>query len=438
MQEHPDAPKFNYRATDRLSEADLAVLRDFRRNAFSKPGEKSREIAVQPSDSLLEKVDYWLKTVPWFRRYQVRGACDFTDIPLMSRDEIAQQQVYLVPDDANLERLMIYKTAGTTGHPLCVPSHPLSVASYQAIIDAVLESLGVRLDHKCGQTSGILIGAQKHTVTYATVLSYWNEGGFAKINLDLSQWPRPDSPRRFLNSVRPKILTGDPISFAHLMDHVALDYAPQAIVTTAIQLSKKYRERLRNHFGCPVIDWYSLTETGPIGFATEDAFDWLLKDIFIELIGDDGDPIHEPGIRGEIAITGGRNPFVPLLRYRTGDFAVWQQGTYALRLSDLEGRAPVYYRDGKGGIVNSVDISRVFRGFPVVQHRFRQDRDLSCHATVRFIDHQTTSVIDQLRSQLEELFDHSCTVAVAIDPNLGENEVGEKVFPYKAEWRLEE
>ena len=50
------------------------------------------------------------------------------------------------------------------------------------------------------------------------------------------------------------------------------------------------------------------------------------------------------GVRGEITLTGGRNPFLPLLRYRTGDFASLDTINGHRVLLGLEGREPVEYR----------------------------------------------------------------------------------------------
>ena len=63
-------------------------------------------------------------------------------------------------------------------------------------------------------------------------------------------------------------------------------------------------------------------------------------------------------VRGEIAVTGGRNPFVPLLRYRTGDWGRLDYGRCPCgdrmpRLLDLEGRPPVVFRRPDGSPVRS-------------------------------------------------------------------------------------
>ena len=168
-----------------------------------------------------------------------------------------------------------------------------------------------------------------------------------------------------------------------------LPLRPRAMISTAVAMSAGLRDRLAAHFGCPVIDWYSLTETGPIGYACPrgPGYHVLPADLHVEAIDDQGIPVA-PGQRGEITVTGGRNPYLPLLRYRTGDWgrlelAACACGDTSPRILDLEGREPVLFRAAGGELVNPVDLSRVLRAFPFVQHELRQRADRSCELVYR-------------------------------------------------------
>ena len=95
-----------------------------------------------------------------------------------------------------------------------------------------------------------------------------------------------------------------------------------------------------------------------------------------------------PGQRGEITVSGGRNPFLPLLRYRTGDFgrldhAPCPCGDPRPRIVDLEGRPVVVFRASDGTPVGPVDISRALRELPILRHAFVQHVDGSCELTVQ-------------------------------------------------------
>ena len=67
---------------------------------------------------------------------------------------------------------------------------------------------------------------------------------------------------------------------------------------------------------------------------------------YCELLDNDGNPVTEPGQRGEIVGTGFINRVVPFIRYRTGDYATYESdrckecGREHMILTKIEGRWP--------------------------------------------------------------------------------------------------
>ena len=380
--------------------------------------------------------------VPSFRaRVPHPSAVDraWSRIATASREDLATRPERLVPDDAPLGRMIVYRTAGTTGHALLVPHDARAAACYLPLLELALARWG--LDARFGaEEVAMLVGAQAHTVTYATALAVWGQAGFAKLNLARAEWPGDDAPARFFADLEPALLTGDPISFAELVAR-GVQVQPRALVTTAVAMSDAVRERLAAHFRAPVIDWYSLTETGPIGYACPrggGAYHVVAHDLFVEVLDPRGASVG-PGERGEIAVTGGRNPYLPLLRYRTGDWgrldlAACACGDPMPRIVELEGRAPVLLRAAGGGSVNPVDVSGVLRAHPIVQHELVQRADLSCELTIRTTsgDPVDTAVLER---ELRALFG-DVPLVFRVDPTLGDR-TG-KVAPYRSELRFEE
>jgi phenylacetate-CoA ligase len=285
-----------------------------------------------------------------------------------------------------------------------------------------------------------LVGAQARTVTYPTVLSAWNGAGFAKLNLRAGDWPREESAQRYFEDLAPRLLTGDPISFAEMM-RLNIACRPKALISTAVAMSQTLREKLRRAFGCPVIDWYSLTETGPIGYLCPqgEAYHLLPHDVHVEAVRPDGSAAA-PGERGEITVSGGRNPFLPLLRYRTGDygsleFSPCPCGDPMPRIQQLEGRAPVLFRAADGSTVNPVDLSRILREFPFVQHELRQHADRSCELVARPMVGPLPDVAI-VANALRDVLGH-IPIEVRFDARLGDRQDG-KVIPYQSELLLED
>lgn len=430
--EHPDAPRWNYEVGDRVVAEDLRAVNALRRRLS---GPRAQGTGAPPL-SILRWVRRMRPLVPSFRaripqRFDLRSR--WAGIPTVWREDLALRLADMVPDGADLSRLIVYDTSGATGHAIRVPHHPRTIAENHAFLEYVLARHGVRTDFRPGETACINVGAQADTVVFATTFSVWNQAGFVKVNLHPRAWD-PASARRFFADLSPRILTGDPIGFTEMIAW-RIRVKPAALVSTAVLLEPAVEERLSAYFGCPVIDSYAMTETGPIAYANpeHEGLCVLPQDVYVEIVDAEGRPVPE-GERGEICVTGGRNPYLPLLRYRTGDFArmAWSRTVAsdpAPRILDLRARAPVRFRAADGSPVSPVDIGRVLRLWSFVQHEFVQRRDGSCAVALRPVPGCPVDT-GGMASRLRRLFGRGIRVAVRLDPALGAEG---KVLPFRAE-----
>jgi phenylacetate-CoA ligase len=381
--------------------------------------------------------------VPFFRRRiaaTIDLERDWNSLPTTSRRDLAVAPWEFVPDDEPLDRLIIYRTAGTTGHPISVPHHPRAIRSYEPLIEIALERHGASPHFAAESVACFLVGAQIRTYTYAAVLYNWAGAGFAKLNIRQTEWPRFGSQHRYFADLDPQFLTGDPISFAEML-RMDLPAHPQALLTTSVAMSPILKRRLSDRYHAPVIDWYSLVETGPIAYAcpSGDAYHWLPHDLHVEVLRADGSPAGALE-RGEIAVTGGRNTFAPLLRYRTGDYGrinyeACPCGDPMPRLLDLEGRVPVLFRSGDGTPVSTVDISRILREFPLLLHEFTQRSDHSCELVLRVLPH-TQLDVDSVETAIRRVMG-TAQLSIRVDPQLGDR-TENKFAPYRSDLLVED
>lgn len=376
IREKPYAPRYSHQSQDRLSADGLKRVHAFEEQLKTTP------IGWLPGrlpDWLKEFVDTCVNDVPFYRRYGLLD--DFNSIPTCDRMDLGREPWSFVPDSLPLDDMVLYQTSGTTGHPLNIITHPEPLSMYIPLIRTALARQGVSLDGGSKQISIVLVCYQKDTWTYASISPVLNQAGFVKINLNPHDWRSPDDRGRFLDDCNPEIYTGDPISFLEL-SRLSLNTHPKALVSTAMALSSTVREQLERHFNCPVIDIYSMNEAGPIAVAEAQGYALLHHRIYVEILHSDGTPC-EPGERGEIVISGGFNPFLPLLRYRTGDQAsLYFRGQQPI-LVDLEGRPPVIFRAADGHPINNIDISIALKPYALMQYSVHQFADYKLLLRIR-------------------------------------------------------
>jgi phenylacetate-CoA ligase len=425
--QHPDAPAWNYEVGDRIVQSDLERVGEFRRElSLSSRHEPPFGLA----NRLRRRVPFFASRVP----DGIEAGKGWESIGTMSRSDLVTSLADIVPPDEDLSRLIVYDTSGVTGHAIRVPHHPLAVAQNHALIELALEWNGASVAFSPDVVACLNVGAQVNTVVFATVFSVWNQAGFAKVNLHPRAW-EPERARRFFADAKPLFLTGDPLGFAELLAW-NIDASPAAMISTAVAMPPALKAQLEARFRCPIIDYYSTTETGPIAGSRPGEPGWtvLPHDIYVEVVDADGRSVPS-GESGEICVSGGRNPFLPLLRYRTGDFGRLVGGDvpgHRPRLIELSARQPVAFRAADGTAVSPVDIGRVIREWVFVQHTFVQHRDGSCDLAIKPAAGFPIN-LSALEGRLVVLFGDGVRVRARLDSDLGSGAPGGKVEPWVRE-----
>jgi phenylacetate-CoA ligase len=428
LREHPRGPRYTAESGNRLSAVYLARVRAY-------AAELETSTPAWPDGGLPGWLDEFvtrcLHDVPYYRAYGERPR-RFSDLPTVDRGALSRQPWAFVPDPLPLTDLILYATSGTTGHPITVPSHPVVAASYLPLYRAALRRFGVELKAGAGQVGSALVGYQRQSFTYASVTPEQDEAGHLKLNLHPADWGDPADRAAFLDDCDPEIYTGDPIAFAELM-RLPLRTRPRALVSTAMMLTPGLRQRLESHFGCPVLDLYSMNEAGPLavreGAAAQTGptvFGLLQHRVYIEILAPDGQPCP-PGLRGEVTLTGGLNFCLPLLRYRTNDYAAleWRGGRPVL--IGLEGRPPAMYRGAAGQLVNSLDVSAALRPFALPQFTFHQAADGALTLRLR----ESAVEVERVRAALIELFGARTPLTVEMRAEL--TLAGDKVVQFTSD-----
>ncbi|MBF0499989.1 MAG: hypothetical protein HQM09_07640 [Candidatus Riflebacteria bacterium] len=397
---HPCAPRFNHPCGDMLTQAGFEAVHTYETNLADAPRGWA-EGSVPPWVS--EFVEHCRREVPFYRRHFADSGTDFFRLPCCDRRDLKRKPEAFVTDGSRLDEMIVYWTTGTTGQALDIYSHPIISSMYLAALRHMLGQAGITLDGGAGRVSIANVSDQNTTFTYATIMTYLRQAGHVKVNLNTGDWNRQEDRAAFLDDCDPEIYTGDPIAFAALA-RLPLRTRPKALVSSAMTLLPAWKNALEERFECPVLDVYSMNESRFIAVASADVKDAstvpvheiVPHDVFVEIIDAAGDPVPS-GARGEIAVTCGRNPYLPLIRYRTGDFAsmrfspVEAEGvasetvqstgfkTVAVKtkveIVGLEGRAATLFFATDGRVINSINVTHSLGNFAFAQFALRQTAD---------------------------------------------------------------
>jgi phenylacetate-CoA ligase len=382
LSSNPYGPILRDHSGHRLSLEEQKMARDFLLNCEKEnPQWNGKEIPSWLTPWLKEQIPL----IPFYRS-RCDHEKDFTAIAPVSRADLSRDIAQFVPDGIPVDRMILFSSSGTTGYPLSVPSHPLIAARYLAFHKKALRRYNVELTASKGDVSVMLVGFQKRCFTYASVNPLMNEAGLVKINLNPDEWKSAYDRARYIDDLVPELITGDPLSLSELA-RIPFSHIPRAIMTTSMSLSPALREQFETRFHCPVVDIYSMNESGPIACWSDQHRGFLILQnrLLIEILSPDGKVLPD-GERGEVTLTGGFNFYLPLIRYRTGDYASMQQSADGPLLVDLEGRAPVSFRSSGKTWFNNIDITHALASLALSQYALHQNKDGSLLLRLRNCD----------------------------------------------------
>ena len=396
------APIFNFASGDRLHEGSLQKVHDYAKEIKAKRFWKKGELP-----DWLNKYFQWCRgNVPFYRELPD----DFAQAPSLRREQIAAQPWKFVANDADLDELLVYSTSGTTGVPMKVLFDPISQAAWIPQLESILAEDGIEIRRGSDQVAVCLVCNQQETLTYASLSTYLEGAGVLKINLNPADWKNQADCVTYLEKYNPQILTGDPFTFESLLA-LKPRLAPKAIVSTAMILGEAFAEKLKTYFKCPVYDVYSLTECRMIAVSISGGVHRLIRpDLYLEIMHPQRDQILGEGEAGEIVVTGGINPFLPLIRYRTGDFAALKHQKNRIELVNFSGRSQIRFIDARGSFVNNVDISRALCKFALAAFSLHQNKDRQ----VEFVGWSSDVGVDEVKKTLISIFGKKLIKAVEI------------------------
>jgi phenylacetate-CoA ligase len=292
------------------------------------------------------------------------GPDDLPDFPLLDRETLRDEQERLASLPARGNGLgadlMLDRTTGSTGRPLRVLKNGYDTVHPWAVLRHLQRVAGARVPRRARVA---LLCGLPHGVEYDVRPPALRGGRLVRVSL-----ARPEPARR-LRGIDPHVLFTDPAGLHWL----AAQEAPPRLrlaLSSGLHLPPELRQRSRRRLGCPVVNYYSMTETGPLAWEClrrPGRFHVLHPDVWVE------------SVEGELVVTRLRRSVLPLLRYRTADAGsivaeACPCGYRGRSIVGFSGRRACLFTTPDGRSVDAWQLAWLFKHVPLSAFRLTQER----------------------------------------------------------------
>lgn len=322
---------------------------------------------INPEQKLVEMANYAIAHVPYYRnRYSgqtINSIADFqSTFGFIDKDEVTSHFDEFVSDEIDTIPHVLLSTSGTSGKPLKLMMNADRYVTEMAFNSRILERAGWDYGVRASIRKKQLPKRKKYVVNPAT-----KELIFDGYRTDKEYLGIMLQTMRRLNCTT---LYGFPSNISqilHCMRDYGLDtsFIRRAILTSEAVLPSHY-EFIEDEMGIKVVTFYGHTEKLILieqldrhTFPIEPGYG------FAELIGEDGNPVTIPDEEGELVGSTFYNRAMPLLRYRTGDYASFTGKTVAVdgirkptvgHISGRREKSIIYRIDGSYTTANAFEI----------------------------------------------------------------------------------
>jgi phenylacetate-CoA ligase len=336
----PGWAKRSYRATAacvpyrwRYGGREYRCTRDRLRESDFWPEERIRDWQCRETARLIRHA---FLHVPYYRRLaadlnlrpqDVRSPEDLRRLPLLERDTLAARAGELISETTPRRRLLVQSTGGTSGRPLSVTvDRAVTLQRERAFWDAFLARFGIRRDER-------MVVLRNDRLRGPGLWDY--SPATRRLRLDAFRLA-PSNVGQYIEAIAAsgiRILHTYPSAAATLVKLAQEAGCWRAlplrwIVATSENVYPGQREALEAACHARFVSMYGHSERCVFAGECECGPACHVEPRYglVELTDEQGRAVEEPGVWGEIVGTGFVNDAMPLIRYRTGDFAQYAPG----------------------------------------------------------------------------------------------------------------
>ncbi|MEK6320282.1 MAG: phenylacetate--CoA ligase family protein [Acidobacteriota bacterium] len=291
--------------------------------------DEDRLIEYQIS-KLLVMLQHCAKHVPYYRRTfreagfdpaNFRRLSDLRVLPLLDKETIRSRPQDFLADNVSRRQMIYFTTGGTMGQPLGLYNLKHSGGRERAFIYAQWARVGFHYNHRRAMLRGWAVKSRRHWKYEAS------ERAFVFSNFHMT-------PKNVADYAR--VMRDNNLPYLHSYPSAVIDFARhlkelelepprfQAVLAASENLYPGQREFIESFFGTRLFSWYGHTENTILAGECEVSNHYHVFPEYgvVEVIKQDGSAAEQEGEMGELIGTSLDNLAMPLIRYRTDDWAV--------------------------------------------------------------------------------------------------------------------
>lgn len=329
------------------------------------------------------------KHVPFYRKNwrgfdykSVQSESDLNKLPLLEKQSVRMNEQSFIVDGINPKSLWVEKTSGTIGTSLKI-YWPLSMVSKWWAINEVMSRYVAGVNQKLPRT---MIGGRPIIPGKTNKPPFWRFNRHWKQLYASSYHISKQTALDYITAIKKYEsvwLTGYGSSIAALAEfglENGLDPTQlRSVIVSGDTLFQGMKNSIEKYFQCKCYDHYGMSEGVAMAMECPNGRNHVVPFAgVIEILREDGTSCSL-GEVGEIVATGLLNDAMPLIRYRIGDYASWDEnqecdcGNPNSIIKNLEGRVDDYLitKDGRkiGRLSTAMKRSPTIHSAQIVQDK---------------------------------------------------------------------
>ena len=268
--------------------------------------------------------------VPYYRRLfrqagfdpvKFHTLADLRALPLLDRDMILSRPADFIAGNISRRQMLYFTTGGTMGKQLGLYNLRHSGGRERAFIHTLWKRVDFHRSHRRAMLMGWPVKSKRHWKYDASERAFVFSN-FHMTPENVAEYAREMRRRKlpYLHSYPSAI-----IDFARHLKDLGME-APRfrAILAASENIYPGQREFIESFFGTRLFSWYGHTEDTILAGECEVSNHYHIFPEYglAEVIKEDGSPAEREGETGELVGTSLDNFAMPLIRYRTDDWAV--------------------------------------------------------------------------------------------------------------------